>query len=843
MLKIKIIIATLALLLFIVVILYSAKEISALEHNGRTNGNEIWQKEDNPHIIKNNFTVSWEDKLTIKEGCIIEFEKNCSLVVEGMLFAIGNEGDKINFIASSSDRYWKGIEFRNNGRGIIEYCKIKYSKEGIFANGMKNYLIINNTEISNSLSAIYLLNSSVNFSISNISSKTNISLVFENSTAILTNITAEHDISLILKKNSYITARDTKFDNILFENSKSTLKRQWHINIKIIDENNNIVPEANVYVYNEEKLIYKGESDKSGYKRYIYCTEYIQINNGIKDEKTYFSPYFIRAQKDNLKNEINVEIKDSKEITIKLEIWNREPTIQLLYPTNKNTISKDFYTLWWYGEDLDNDDLEYRLIWGRKTGENKYSLIEICDWQKNTFYKLRNLESGWTYYWKVEVLDGKIIVSSEIWEFTVKIKTYEPEIELISPLNTEVINTTSVILKWQGFDKDKDNLTYNVYFDYINASQLISENQTGTVFYLSGLTNKGTYFWRIEVSDGQNIVRSSTRSFKIKLKSNIEVKKENNISKNLKNFNISNNKIINNKNNTPPKIILLSPKNHAIILKNSVILKFNANDADGDNLKYDIYLDTKDASKLVIESYKGYECQIENLEDDKTYYWKVVAKDGKSSDTSLIWSFKVEVSENTLEKGGKENGENKIKVDKVTTAIVSTLVVSSLFAYLVFNENGRYKFLKFLAVPLYSRIKKDKVLMNDYRTKMFIYIKENPGVHLRQIMKNFGLENGAAIHHLTMLERNDYIKSMRDGSYRRYYPKDFKITKEPLDIQKKIILEISKNPGISQKEIASALNISRQVASYHIEKLKKSNKITFIKDGKVNRYYLKSADQ
>ena len=838
--KLKILFSAITALLFIAIILIVAREISALEHSGETHGNETWLKHESPHIVKDNFIITQEDELVIEGGCVIEFEEDASLSVLGNLIVNGRINDNVFFTSLNSTQnngFWKGIEFTENGTGTMEFCNIKYSEKAIFGNNPKGeYLIISNSEISNSSEyGIFFVDSKNIFIFNNITSKNDFSLYFENSNAILTNFSAGvNNVDITLQKNSNITARDINFYNILFENGESKLIRQWQLDIEVIDGNSESIQDSYIVITKNEENLYKGVTDKFGLINYLYLTEYTQISDGLTNEIIKKNPYFIIAQKDNLKKDVTFNITKSTKITITLKQWNHVPTIRLLYPSDNIRVLKESITLWWYGEDLDNEYLEYKVYY-RKAGK---SFIE-SDWQKYQFFKLENLVDKQKYYWKVMVQDKEIQVESETRSFYVNIKTYEPEIFLESPIDNSIINTTSVILTWNAFDKDGDNLTYDVYYDYWDASQIISENQTGTVFYLSGLIDKGKYFWKIVVSDGENQVSSEILSFSVKFDTEPDVEPpiiEPPIN------NDDNNTII---NNSPPKITLLSPKNNIKIIDDSIILKYSGNDANEDELTYDIYMDTNDASTLIIQSYKGIEYLIENLEDGKTYYWKVIVKDKESTDTSLTWSFSVEFSDNSIneiDNVEKPADDEIINIDTKTAAIGSTLIISTLFAYLVSTENGKHHLLKMLAIPLYTRLKKDKILMNDYRTKMYVHIKENPGVHLRSLMTNFNIKNGAAIHHLTMLERNEYIKSIRDGSYRRYYPKEFQILNKPLDIQKMIINEIEKNPGIIQKDIATSLNISRQVAGYHIEKLKENKFISFKKDGKINKYYICKKD-
>ena len=93
-------------------------------------------------------------------------------------------------------------------------------------------------------------------------------------------------------------------------------------------------------------------------------------------------------------------------------------------------------------------------------------------------------------------------------------------------------------------------------------------------------------------------------------------------------------------NNPPNKPSNPYPANGASNVPLNVTLKWEASDPDGDTLKFDLYFgeDTNPPlkeSNLTSKSYGPLE-----LEDGKTYYWKVVAKDpdGKTA-TSPVWSF------------------------------------------------------------------------------------------------------------------------------------------------------------------------------------------------------------
>ncbi|KLO21856.1 hypothetical protein X275_08150 [Marinitoga sp. 1197] len=97
--------------------------------------------------------------------------------------------------------------------------------------------------------------------------------------------------------------------------------------------------------------------------------------------------------------------------------------------------------------------------------------------------------------------------------------------------------------------------------------------------------------------------------------------------------------------NEPPSIPeLYSPVNGATEIPVNTVFTWNASDPDGDTLTYDLYLST-DKNKLTpIASDLSETSFSKILNYNKTYYWKVVARDKKSKSESEIWFFSTENS-------------------------------------------------------------------------------------------------------------------------------------------------------------------------------------------------------
>ena len=170
--------------------------------------------------------------------------------------------------------------------------------------------------------------------------------------------------------------------------------------------------------------------------------------------------------------------------------------------------------------------------------------------------------------------------------------------------------------------------------------------------------------------------------------------------------------------------------------------------------------------------------------------------------------------------------------------------------FFVYTEFGKYKFLLFL-LPLYTRLNKDEVLDQYTRGKIHGYIIANPGDHYNIIKKKLNLRNGTLAYHLRVLERENLIKSKRDGIYKRFYPSEMspseiekiktnghKLTKK----QRKFLEIIRGRPGVSQKELVLMSRMKQPAVNYHIRLLLDNKYIISKKDGRETRYYIISAD-
>ena len=171
------------------------------------------------------------------------------------------------------------------------------------------------------------------------------------------------------------------------------------------------------------------------------------------------------------------------------------------------------------------------------------------------------------------------------------------------------------------------------------------------------------------------------------------------------------------------------------------------------------------------------------------------------------------------------------------TAAAAVLIV---FVVAGTVETTKYSLLV-LFVALYARIAKGEVLDNRTRYALHGLIIENPGLHYNAIIREFGLTNGEAAYHLSVLEREGFIRSVRDGTLRKFYSTTTKVPREhratPEEMRDRIMDIVDGLPGISQKQIVDELGIGRTLAGYHLGCLVTEGFIEARRDGRFTVYY------
>lgn len=122
-------------------------------------------------------------------------------------------------------------------------------------------------------------------------------------------------------------------------------------------------------------------------------------------------------------------------------------------------------------------------------------------------------------------------------------------------------------------------------------------------------------------------------------------------------------------------------------------------------------------------------------------------------------------------------------------------------------------------------MKKTDLLNLETRRKIFNYIEDNPGLHLRKIARELGINYHNLRYHLRYLERKEVIIIKESNSYARVYSNNIGAKdKDLLNIIREripsyITLFLFMYGTASQKDLSENLDLHPTTVEYHLKKL------------------------
>jgi predicted transcriptional regulator len=143
---------------------------------------------------------------------------------------------------------------------------------------------------------------------------------------------------------------------------------------------------------------------------------------------------------------------------------------------------------------------------------------------------------------------------------------------------------------------------------------------------------------------------------------------------------------------------------------------------------------------------------------------------------------------------------------------------------------------------------REEILENEYRRRIYQYIKENPGFHLRALQRRLDIPLSTLDYHLGYMVQKNVIECKQDGYYKRYYVTPLeKIDLKLLSIlrQKRlreIILIILNEEGVKYQTLLQRLKIPTSTLSFQLNHLMKSNVIIRQRIGHEHVYTVADED-
>ncbi|HEX9817041.1 MAG TPA: winged helix-turn-helix transcriptional regulator, partial [Candidatus Thermoplasmatota archaeon] len=146
----------------------------------------------------------------------------------------------------------------------------------------------------------------------------------------------------------------------------------------------------------------------------------------------------------------------------------------------------------------------------------------------------------------------------------------------------------------------------------------------------------------------------------------------------------------------------------------------------------------------------------------------------------------------------------------------------------------------FFALPLFSRLDRDSAVDHPRRQELLAAVEASPGISLNELGRRTEIPKGALTHHLRVLERLGLLTSRRERIWTRFFP--------PHHVRRKIAIVttrqedvtqlLSREPGLSQTDLATRLGLQRKAAQYHLDRLEQAGVVRSDRNGRRTLYFL-----
>ncbi|HLF16520.1 MAG TPA: hypothetical protein VI796_03710 [Candidatus Thermoplasmatota archaeon] len=141
--------------------------------------------------------------------------------------------------------------------------------------------------------------------------------------------------------------------------------------------------------------------------------------------------------------------------------------------------------------------------------------------------------------------------------------------------------------------------------------------------------------------------------------------------------------------------------------------------------------------------------------------------------------------------------------------------------------------------PLFTRIRKDRVLDNPTRARMRTLIEHEPGIHFSEIMRRMALGGGQAERHLQRLEDAGLLVKMRVAGYNCYFSDASSAQRLATPTRalkaaraRQLLALVVERPGISLSDLSKA-GIAAGVLHYHLRRLADSELIRLHREARA----------
>ena len=179
----------------------------------------------------------------------------------------------------------------------------------------------------------------------------------------------------------------------------------------------------------------------------------------------------------------------------------------------------------------------------------------------------------------------------------------------------------------------------------------------------------------------------------------------------------------------------------------------------------------------------------------------------------------------------EETSTSLPELDPFLLGLIGAGVLLVLSIAILSSEIMRYQILRLLA-PLYTRLNREDIqrdiLRQTTRGRLFQFVQDNPGVNFSAVYRENSLGIGNAVYHLSVLQREGYLRSAQQGGRKLFWAKeDYPgLTVASLTSTQAEIIKLLETEGpLTRTEIMNRTDIRKTTLHNNLRKLVESGRV------------------
>lgn len=147
----------------------------------------------------------------------------------------------------------------------------------------------------------------------------------------------------------------------------------------------------------------------------------------------------------------------------------------------------------------------------------------------------------------------------------------------------------------------------------------------------------------------------------------------------------------------------------------------------------------------------------------------------------------------------------------------------------------------------YARVSGQEILEHPGRAEVYERVKAAPGINFVQLAEQVAFGSSTLNYHLRVLERNEFITSVKDGRYLRFFDrtagtysgaKKTQVSALRNPVTAAMARHIKERPGVAQCDLATAFGVTASTVNWHMTRLCTAGLVERQRDAHYTRYYL-----